>query len=52
MMAVQELPLFPVTVVGSWSRPSWLLDALRKRQGGRMSSEEFLRRCTTYGVAR
>ena len=38
MMAVQELPLFPVTVVGSWSRPSWLLDALRKRQGGRMSS--------------
>src|SRR5438094_99196 len=41
MMAVQELPLFPVTVVGSWSRPSWLLDAWRKRQGGRMSSEEF-----------
>jgi len=31
----------PVTVVGSWSRPPWLLDALRKRQGGRMSAEDF-----------
>ena len=31
MMAGQDLPLFPVTVVGSWSRPSWLLDALRKQ---------------------
>ena len=25
-----NLPLFPVTVVGSWPRPPWLLDA-RKR---------------------
>ena len=25
-----KLPLFPVTVVGSWPRPPWLLDA-RKR---------------------
>jgi 5-methyltetrahydropteroyltriglutamate--homocysteine methyltransferase len=41
MMAGQELPLFPVTVVGSWSRPSWLLDALRKRQGGRITAEQF-----------
>lgn len=26
-----SLPLFPVTVVGSWPRPKWLLDARRKR---------------------
>jgi 5-methyltetrahydropteroyltriglutamate--homocysteine methyltransferase len=40
-MTGHELPLFPVTVVGSWSRPSWLLDALRKRQAGRMSAADF-----------
>ena len=40
-MTEHGLPLFPVTVVGSWSRPSWLLDALRTRQGGRMTAEEF-----------
>jgi len=33
--------LFPVTVVGSWSRPDWLIHALRKRQAGEISSEEF-----------
>jgi 5-methyltetrahydropteroyltriglutamate--homocysteine methyltransferase len=37
------LPLFPVTVVGSWSRPPWLLDALRKRQAGQLSFDEFNR---------
>jgi 5-methyltetrahydropteroyltriglutamate--homocysteine methyltransferase len=36
-----QIPLFPVTVVGSWARPPWLLDALRKRQAGRLSLEEF-----------
>jgi 5-methyltetrahydropteroyltriglutamate--homocysteine methyltransferase len=25
-------PLYPVTVVGSWPRPSWLLDAMRRRR--------------------
>jgi len=35
------LPLYPVTVVGSWPRPAYLLDALRKRQAGRLSFEEF-----------
>ncbi|MBI2855698.1 MAG: cobalamin-independent methionine synthase II family protein [Chloroflexi bacterium] len=40
-MAVKELPLFPVTVVGSWPRPRELLDALRKRQSGRLGWEEF-----------
>jgi 5-methyltetrahydropteroyltriglutamate--homocysteine methyltransferase len=35
--------LFPVTVVGSWSRPAWLVQALRRRQAGEISSEEFNR---------
>ena len=26
------LPLFPVTSVGSWPRPDWLLDAMRRRR--------------------
>lgn len=33
--------LFPVTVVGSWPRPAWLIQALRKRQAGELSFEEF-----------
>ena len=40
-MSIAGLPLFPVTVVGSWPRPPWLLDALRSRQAGRMSFDEF-----------
>lgn len=36
-----ELPLFPTTVVGSWPRPPWLLEALRKRQAGLLSYREF-----------
>ena len=35
------LPLFPVTVVGSWARPPWLLDSLRQRQAGRITFAEF-----------
>jgi 5-methyltetrahydropteroyltriglutamate--homocysteine methyltransferase len=38
-----QTKLFPVTVVGSWSRPSWLVQALRRRQAGEISSEEFNR---------
>src|SRR5713226_9804196 len=33
--------LFPVTVVGSWTRPDWLIHALRRRQAGEISSKEF-----------
>jgi len=33
--------LFPVTVVGSWPRPAYLLQALRKRQAGEISAAEF-----------
>ena len=35
--------LFPVTVVGSWPRPPELIRALRKRQAGELSFEEFNR---------
>jgi 5-methyltetrahydropteroyltriglutamate--homocysteine methyltransferase len=33
--------IFPVTVVGSWPRPPWLIEALRKRQARDLSFEEF-----------
>ena len=33
--------LFPVTVVGSWPRPQWLIQALRKRQADEISFDEF-----------
>src|SRR5260370_41682129 len=33
--------LFPVTVVGSWTRPDWLIHALRRRQAGEISAAEF-----------
>ena len=36
-----QAPLFPVTVVGSWPRSTGLVRALRKRQSGELSAEEF-----------
>ena len=33
--------LFPVTVVGSWTRPPWLVSALRQRQAGEISEADF-----------
>jgi 5-methyltetrahydropteroyltriglutamate--homocysteine methyltransferase len=33
--------LFPVSVVGSWMRPEWLVQALRRRQADEISAEEF-----------
>lgn len=36
-----EIPLFPVTVVGSWPRPPELIQALRRRQAGEISEDEF-----------
>ena len=38
-----QITLFPVTVVGSWSRPAWLVQALRRRQAGEITKEEFNR---------
>jgi 5-methyltetrahydropteroyltriglutamate--homocysteine methyltransferase len=40
-MKIPGVPLFPVTVVGSWARPSWLVQAWRQRRNGRLSAEEF-----------
>jgi 5-methyltetrahydropteroyltriglutamate--homocysteine methyltransferase len=30
---MRRWPLYPVTVVGSWPRPSWLLEAMKRRRG-------------------
>ena len=38
-----DTPLFPVSVVGSWTRPAWLVQALRRRQAGEISAAEFNR---------
>src|SRR5271156_3572005 len=38
-----ETKLFPVTVVGSWTRPEWLVRALRRRQSDEISAQEFNR---------
>src|SRR3989442_13023858 len=38
---MDDSSLFPVTVVGSWPRPPWLIQAHRKRQAGESSFEEF-----------
>ena len=38
---MSKTKLFPVTVVGSWPRPTWLVQALRKRQNGDISQAEF-----------
>jgi len=38
---LKPLPLFPVTTVGSWPRPPELLRALRHKQQGKISAEEF-----------
>src|SRR5580693_1143443 len=35
--------LFPVTVVGSWTRPELLVAALRRRQADEICAEEFNR---------
>jgi 5-methyltetrahydropteroyltriglutamate--homocysteine methyltransferase len=38
---VPELPLFPVTTVGSWPRPAPLLQAQRAKRLGRLDPAEF-----------
>ena len=38
---MQPLPLFPVTTVGSWPRPTELLRAQRMKRLGQSSEEEF-----------
>ena len=36
-----DVPLFPITVVGSWTRPPELIQALRRRQADEISEDEF-----------
>lgn len=38
---MRQAPLFPVSVVGSWTRAPWLVQALRRRQAGEISFAEF-----------
>ena len=38
---MESLPLFPVTTVGSWPRPTELLRAQRMKRLGQLSEEEF-----------
>jgi 5-methyltetrahydropteroyltriglutamate--homocysteine methyltransferase len=38
---MKTLPLFPVTMVGSWPRPAALLRALRRKQQGTLSNADF-----------
>jgi len=40
---MSQQKLFPVTVVGSWARPEWLVHELRRRQAGEITAEEFNR---------
>ena len=40
-MVKNGLPLYPTTVVGSWPRPAYLLDALRKHNKGQLGWKEF-----------
>lgn len=41
----RDLPLFPVTTVGSWPRPPELLRALKDRRSGRLDEAEFSKAC-------
>jgi 5-methyltetrahydropteroyltriglutamate--homocysteine methyltransferase len=38
---VKTLPLFPVTMVGSWPRPAEVIEAQRQCRRGQLSREEF-----------
>jgi 5-methyltetrahydropteroyltriglutamate--homocysteine methyltransferase len=38
-----QAKLFPVTTVGSWTRPEWLIYALRRRQAEEITADEFNR---------
>ncbi|MBI2941668.1 MAG: cobalamin-independent methionine synthase II family protein [Chloroflexi bacterium] len=40
-MVHTDLPLFPVTVVGSWPRPDYLVTAFRRRRAGSLSAADF-----------
>ena len=46
-------PRFPVTVVGSWPRPSWLLDAMKRKRSDLHTLQDeatLLARAREYGL--
>src|ERR1700738_1786219 len=42
---LDELPLFPTTVIGSLPRPAWLLDVMQDYLAGRLSRADWTRAC-------
>lgn len=44
---MSTLPLLPVTTVGSWPRPPWLLRAQRQKRRGELDEGEFARLADT-----
>jgi 5-methyltetrahydropteroyltriglutamate--homocysteine methyltransferase len=42
---LQQLPLFPTTVIGSLPRPAWLLDMLQRYLEGQITRAEWDRAC-------
>src|SRR6202011_5985290 len=42
---VQDLPLFPTSVIGSLPRPAWLLDLLQDYLAGRLSRSQWDHAC-------
>jgi 5-methyltetrahydropteroyltriglutamate--homocysteine methyltransferase len=44
---MSDLPFFPVTVVGSWPRPVWLLEAMKR---GRSNLAELQDEATLLAI--
>jgi 5-methyltetrahydropteroyltriglutamate--homocysteine methyltransferase len=42
---LQNLPLFPTTVIGSLPRPAWMLDLMQEYLGGRLPRSEWEHAC-------
>lgn len=38
---MEELPILPTTVIGSYPRPKWLREAIRLHKAGKVSDEEL-----------
>ncbi len=39
---MEELPILPTTVIGSYPRPKWLREAIRLHKAGKVSNEELI----------
>src|SRR6056297_2314600 len=40
-MSLDDLPILPTTIVGSYPKPKWLNKAFKKLQKGKMTEEEM-----------